>query len=81
LLWILNFIYFGPFYLDEEKIIIDNKNNENLTKCWNKEKFVVQESCSKCDSLISKYVYACKETGYREILTCEKYGQVSRRLI
>ncbi len=72
-------IYFYCFLENEENILIDNKNNENLTKCWSKEKFTLTEACSKCDPLLNKYLNACHETGYREVLNCQKYGTVSRR--
>lgn len=57
----------------------DNKNNENVTKCWEVEIFQIIEPCSKCDSFAKSSLKACKSTGYREILNCEKYGLVSRR--
>ena len=62
----------------EKNIQNDNKNNDNLTKCWDKEPFVVLEPCHKCSSLLRSSLYACKSTGYREVLNCERYGPVSR---
>lgn len=56
----------------------DNKNNENATKCWQVEPFHILEPCSKCDSFAKSSLKACKLTGYRETLNCEKYGPVSR---
>jgi hypothetical protein len=63
----------------EKNIKSDNKNSENLTKCWDKEPFTVLEICSKCSSLLKSSLNACHPTGYREVLNCEKYGPVSRR--
>ncbi|CAF0792907.1 unnamed protein product [Brachionus calyciflorus] len=62
----------------KNSILNDNKNNDNSKKCWNLEKFVIMETCHRCDSLLRSSLFACKETGYREILNCEKNGPVSR---
>ncbi len=60
-------------------ILNDNKNNENSSKCWNKETFTIVDVCSKCNAFLRNSVHACKATGYRETINCEKYGLVSRR--
>ena len=57
----------------------DNKNNENSKKCWNNETFSIIDECSKCSAFFKNSIHACKATGYRETIQCEKYGIVSRR--
>ena len=71
----------GNKFEKEKELINDNKNNGNVTKCWNIEKYTVIDQCFKCDSFSMNFLLACKETGYREVLKCEKYGHVSRRLL
>lgn len=73
------FIGGGQDVYNEKKVESDNKNNENLTKCWQVEAFSVIEKCTRCDPILLTSLRACKKTGYREIIHCEKYGQVSRR--
>lgn len=63
---------------DDKRIQSDNRNNDNTSKCWDKEPFTVLESCHKCNSWLKSSLQACKPTGYREVLNCEKYGPVSR---
>lgn len=70
---------FSSEALAEKNRNSDNKNNENATKCWQIEPFHILEPCSKCDSFAKSSLKACKLTGYRETLNCEKYGPVSRR--
>jgi hypothetical protein len=68
------------FQLEEqENVSKDNFNNINATKCWEKEDFTITEICNKCDKFLRKTLLACKISGYREVIKCNKYGMVSRR--
>ncbi len=58
---------------------MDNKNNENKTKCWTVENYKIIEECSRCDLYSLKFLHACEETGYKELINCKVYGLVSRR--
>lgn len=60
------------------EVLKDNLNNDNITKCWDFEKYTVIEECSKCDYFSLKHIKACLTTSYKEEIKCEKYGQVSR---
>jgi hypothetical protein len=64
--------------IDSKALLIDNKNDVNSTKCWEKENFKLLEPCDRCDQLLRKTLSACMSTGYREVLKCENYGIVSR---
>lgn len=65
--------------LAKTDVLKDNSNTVNKSKCWEMEKFEVLEACSKCDLYSLKFLVACKGTGYKELIACEKYGHVSRR--
>ncbi|RNA05417.1 JTB isoform X1 [Brachionus plicatilis] len=56
----------------------DKKIDQNSKKCWNEEKYNLVEACQRCDSLLRSSLLACKETGYREVISCESHGLVSR---
>ena len=38
--------------------INDNKNNGNVTKCWNIEKYTVIDQCFKCDSFSMNFLFS-----------------------
>ena len=70
---------FKDIALGKTDVLKDNVNTGNKSKCWEIEKFKVLENCSKCDLYSMKFLMACKETGYKELIACDKYGHVSRR--
>lgn len=62
----------------KNEVLKDNENNEKKSKCWSTEKFKILEVCTRCDLFALKFVHACQETGYKELIACEKYGHASR---
>lgn len=63
---------------NDKYILNDNKNNENKTKCWQVESFKIVQKCAKCDIFSTTSLKACSPTGFRELIQCSSYGQVSR---
>lgn len=43
-----------------------------VSPCWQMEEFKVQEECSPCNTIQSKWWAACRSTGYIEKIVCVK---------
>jgi hypothetical protein len=56
----------------------DLKGNQTVGKCWQSEHFQIVEPCSKCDHFSMSSLKACKPTGYKESVNCEKSGPATR---